>query len=129
MNMMSRYDARRLLQEALGEFAPRWEISEDPTEVTVRDPHHWLSGIGTFGVTIRDRATGATKVLGRRNGPEQTATFHRGLSGLVLEAYCEGSRDPMMRYLQEIGIADAATVTVSRSFAVGASRMLAALRH
>ena len=59
MSMISRVEARRLLQEALEEFAPRWEISADPIEMTIRDPYHWLSGIGTFGVTLRDRATGA----------------------------------------------------------------------
>jgi len=127
MSMISRVEVRRLLQEALEEFAPRWEISADPIEMTIRDPYHWLSGIGTFGVTLRDRATGATKVLGRRSGPEKTATFHRGLSALVLEAYCDGSRDPIVRYLQEIGIADANVMT--RPLALASSRMFAALRY
>ena len=103
--MISRDDARRLLQLALEEFAPQWEICADPSQVTIRDPHHWLSGIGTFGVTLRERATGTRKVLGRRSGAEEGATFHRGISGLVLEAYGDGSRDPIRRYLQEIGAA------------------------
>jgi hypothetical protein len=125
--MISRDEARRLLQLALDEFAPQWKISADPIEMTIRDPHHWLSGIGTFGVTLRDRATGATKVLGRRSGPEAAATFHRGLSGLVLEAYGDGSRDPIRRYLQEIGVAEA--TVASRLFALGSARTFTALRR
>ena len=104
--MISRDEARRLLQLALDEFASQWEISADPTEVTIRDPHHWLSGIGTFGVSLRERTTGSVKVLGRRTGPEAGATFHRGISGMVLQAYLEGSTDPIRRYLGEIGVAD-----------------------
>jgi hypothetical protein len=122
--MISRHDARRLLQLALEEFAPQWEISADPTAVTIRDPHHWLSGIGTFGVTLRERSTGSMKVLGRRSGPEEDATFHRGISALVLEAYGDGSSDPMRRYLQEIG---AATIPVPR-LSKGALRTFTATR-
>jgi hypothetical protein len=103
--MIGRDDARRLLQLALDEFAPRWEIAADPVEVTIRDPHHWLSGIGTFGATLRDRTTGSVRVLGRRTGPEVGAAFHRGISGMVLEAFLEGSADPIQRYLREIGVA------------------------
>ena len=106
--MISRDHARRLFQLALEEFAPQWEVTADLTEVTVRDPHHWLSGIGTFGATLRERATGTTKVLGRRSGPEESTTFHRGISGLVLEAYFDGSTDPIRRYLAEIGVVDTA---------------------
>ena len=102
--MISRDEARRILQLALEEFAPQWEICADPSPVTIQDPHHWLSGIGTFGVTLRERATGTMKILGRRSGPEERATFHRGISGLVLEAYGDGSSDPIRRYLQEIGV-------------------------
>ncbi len=125
--MISRDEARRLLQLALDEFAPQWEISADPIEMTIRDPHHWLSGIGTFGVTLRDRATGAMKVLGRRSGPEAAVTFHRGLSGLVLEAYGDGSRDPIRRYLQEIGVAEA--TGASGLFGLGSARTFTALRR
>ncbi len=103
--MISRDDARRLLRLALEEFAPQWEICADPKPVTIQDPHHWLSGIGTFGVTLCERTTGTMKVLGRRSGPEEGATFHRGISVLVLEAYGDGSSDPIRRYLQEIGAA------------------------
>ena len=102
--MVPREDAQRLFERALQEFAPDWEISGELVEVTLRDLHHWLSGIGTFGVTLRDRTTGGLKVLGRRTGPED-ATFHRGISFVVLEAYAERSTDPIWRYLQEIGVA------------------------
>jgi hypothetical protein len=104
--MISRDEARRLLRQALEEFAPQWEIVADPAEVTIRDPHHWLSGIGTFGAKLRERTTGSVKVLGRRTGSEEGATFHRGISGLVLEAYLDGSSDPIRRYLHEIDVAD-----------------------
>jgi hypothetical protein len=103
--MITREEARRLFRLALETFAPGWEIVADLTEVTLREPQHWLSGIGTFGATVRDRATGAVKVLGRRHGPEPNATFHRGISRLVIEAYGEGTHDPIHRYLHEIGVA------------------------
>ena len=122
--MISRDEARRLFQLALEEFAPQWEICTNPSPVTIQDPHHWLSGIGTFGVTLRDRATGTMKVLGRRSGPEAGATFHRGISGLVLEAYGDGSRDPIRRYLHEIGAAGA-TVPPGRSAKSGLRSFLA----
>jgi hypothetical protein len=106
--MIDREDARRLFRLALRDFAPRWEICADLTEITIRDPHHWLSGIRTFGATLRDPATTTLKVLGRRRGPEEGATFHRGISGPVLEAYLDGSPDPIRRYLQEIDVVDPA---------------------
>lgn len=124
--MMSRNDARRLFQLAIEEFAPQWEITTDLTEVTIRDPHHWLSGIGTFGATLRERATGATKVLGRRGGLDEGATFHRGISGLVLEAYFDGSTDPIWRYLAEIGVVD--TTTPPRRLTPGILRAFTASR-
>jgi hypothetical protein len=103
--MISPEAARRLFRTALERFASPWEISSDLAEVTVRDPNHWLSGIGTFGATLRDPATGAVKILGRRWAPDEGATYHRGISGLVLEAYLEGTTDPLRRYLEEIGVA------------------------
>lgn len=102
--MISREDARRAFGLALRDLAPRWEVCVDLTEVTIRDPHHWLSGVGTFGATLRDPASGRLKVLGRRHGPEEGATFHRGVSGLILEAYLNGTVDPVWRYLAEIDV-------------------------
>lgn len=102
--MLSREDARRLLTLALGELAPEWEIVGECAQLTYRDPQHWLSGIGTFGATLRHRTTGALKVLGRRSGPEPNATFHRGVSFLVLEAYARRNLDPIGRYFEEVGL-------------------------
>lgn len=103
--MLPREDAHRLLTLALTEMAPDWELIGECVEVTVRDPDHWLSGIGTFGALLRHRATGVVKVLGRRAGREPNATYHRGISFLVLEAYGERTLDPIRRYLEEVGLA------------------------
>lgn len=103
--MLPRDSAHDLLVRALAEFAPEWEPATEVVEVTIRDPNHWLSGIGTFGATLRSRATGEIKVLGRRGAPDTATTYHRGISFLVLEAYAERNLDPIRRYLQEIGIA------------------------
>ncbi len=105
--MVPREEASRLFALALKEFAPDWEIVDALTEVTIRDRHHWMSGIGTFGATLRHRVTGAVKILGRRAGGAAGASYHRGISFLVLEAYNERNTDPMWRYLQEVGVAEA----------------------
>ncbi|OLC16507.1 MAG: hypothetical protein AUH29_05005 [Candidatus Rokubacteria bacterium 13_1_40CM_69_27] len=103
--MLAREDAHRLLLRVLSEFVPEWELVGEVAEVTIRDPEHWLSGIGTFGVTLRHRHSGALKVLGRRAGLGGDATYHRGISFLVLEAYADRNTDPIRRYLQEVGVA------------------------
>lgn len=103
--MLAREDAQRLFLRVLSEFAPEWELVGDVGEVTIRDPEHWLSGIGTFGVTVRHRRTGALKVLGRRAGLGTEVSYHRGISFLVLEAYADRNTDPIRRYLQEVGVA------------------------
>lgn len=103
--MLLREDAERLLGLALQEFAPDWEIIGPVTEVTIRDANHWLSGIGTYGTTLRNRRTEAIKVLGRRGG-EEPASYHRGISYLVLEAYGDRNTDPIWRYLQELSVAE-----------------------
>ncbi len=102
--MLTRDDAQRFMVGVLGEFAPDWEPISEVAEVTAQDPNHWLSGAGTFGVILRHRTTHALKVLGRRSGP-QPATYHRGISHLVLQAYNDRNTDPVRRYLEEIGIA------------------------
>ncbi len=102
--MLTRDDAQRFLVGALAEFAPDWEPMSDVTEVTGQDPNAWLSGVGTFGVILRHRATNALKVLGRRAGP-QPATYHRGISHLVLQAYSDRNTDPVRRYMEEVGLA------------------------
>jgi hypothetical protein len=106
--MLSRAQAHQLFGQALSEFAPDWKPAADLVEVTVHDPHHWLSGIGTFGVMLQHRTTGALKILGRREGAGPGASYHRGISFLVLEAYGERNVDPIFRYLQEVGVASPA---------------------
>lgn len=106
--MLSALEAQTLFSRALSEFAHEWESIVPVTEVTIRDPDNWLSGIGTFGTTLRNRSTGAIKVLGRRNGGAAGATYHRGISHLVLQAYGERNTDPVCRYLEELGIAPTA---------------------
>lgn len=103
--MLARGDVERLLSTVLRELAPDWELCGECAEIIVRDPQAWLSGVGTFGATLRHRSSGALKVLGRRAGPEPNATFHRGISFLVLEAYAARNLDPIRRYLDEIGLA------------------------
>jgi hypothetical protein len=105
--MLTRDEAHGLLRRALGEFAPEWDSMGSVNEVTSQDPDNWLSGIGTFGVTLQHRRSGSVKVLGRRTGPASSAsvTYHRGISFLVLQAYRERNTDPVQRYLDEIGIA------------------------
>lgn len=111
--MLHRDHALSLLRAALREFAPEWEIVGECTEVTLRNPDHWLSGIGTFGGMLRHAPTGALKILGRRAGGEPNAAYHRGVSFLVLEAYAERNTDPIRRYLDELGILPV-TSTASR---------------
>lgn len=103
--MLSRDEAQEIFRRVLTEFAPEWEPIGPLTEVTTRDPHHWLSGIGTFGVMLQHRGTGAIKSLGRREGAGPGVTYHRGVSFVVLEAYGERNTDPIRRYLEEIGVA------------------------
>src|SRR6266478_6361410 len=94
----------RLFQLALVEFAPDWEISGACTELSLHRAEHWASGLGTFGLVLHDRVTGATKVLGRRTGELPNATYHRGISYRVLEAYADRITDPIRRYFEEIGV-------------------------
>jgi hypothetical protein len=103
--MLSREEAENLFHRVLAEFAPDWGSMGPLSEVTTRDPQHWLSGIGTFGAMIQHRGTGAVKVLGRRAGAGPGVSYHRGVSFLVLQAYSERNTDPIRRYLEEIGVA------------------------
>jgi hypothetical protein len=104
--MLSRHDAERVFRRILSEFASDWQPVGQITEVSVRDPEHWLSGNGTFGIMLQHRATGTVKVLGRRAGAGPRATYHRGISFAVLEAYEQRNTDPILRYLDEIGLVD-----------------------
>ncbi len=103
--MLCREDADRLLTMALREMAADWELQGPCAELSIRDPLAWVSGMGTFGATLRHRSTGSLKVLGRKAGPEPNASFHRGISFLVLEAYAARNLDPIRRYFDEVGLA------------------------
>lgn len=94
----------RLFQLALVEFAPDWEIAGESAELSLHNPEHWVSGLGTFGLILRSRGTGSVKVLGWRTGEIKNATYHRGISYRVLEAYADRITDPIRRYFEEIGI-------------------------
>jgi len=113
--MLTRDEAESLLQSVLDEFAPEWDSMGPVNEVTTRDPEHWLSGIGTFGVMLQHRRSGTVKVLGRRAGSVSgsSVSYHRGISFLVLKAYGERNTDPVRRYLDEIGIATHPTHSLS----------------
>jgi hypothetical protein len=100
--------AQRLIEMAVAEFAPEWEVVGDCTELTVREPDDWMSGSGSYGVTLRNRATGALKLVGKRRAQHGTAGCSRGVSFRVLEAYGERNTDPIVRFLQEIGLAHGA---------------------
>lgn len=95
---------QRLFQLALIEFAPDWEIAGVVAELSLHNPEHWVSGLGTFGLILRSRPTGSIKVLGWRTGEISNATYYRGISYRVLEAYADRITDPMRRYFEEIGI-------------------------
>ena len=95
---------QRLFQLALVEFAPDWEISGVCAELSLHNPDHWVSGLGTFVLILRNRATRRIKVLGWRTGEIPKATYHRGISYRVLEAYADRITDPVRRYFEEVGV-------------------------
>jgi hypothetical protein len=95
---------QRLFQLALVEFAPDWELAGPCSELSLHNAEHWVSGLGTFGLVIRNRVTGGAKVLGWRKGELPRATYHRGISYRVLEAYADRITDPIRRYLEEVGV-------------------------
>ena len=96
---------QRLVELALAEFAPEWQITGLCSELSLHDPDHWVSGLGTFGLVLRNRNSRAAKVLGWRNGDFRQASYHRGISYRVLEAYADRITDPIRRYFEEIGLA------------------------
>lgn len=101
--MLAPSQAQVLFERALVELAPDWSVTAPCEELALHHPDHWPSGIGTFGFTLHHRAAEPAKVLGRRSGGGSGATYHRGVSYRVLEAYADGVRDPIRRYLEEIG--------------------------
>jgi hypothetical protein len=101
--MLTSEQAQRLFELAVNEFAPDWAIDGRGAELSLNNPDHWPSGIGTFGFVVRHRITGITKVLGWRRSSDTAAHHYRGVSFRVLEAYADRNTDPIKRYLQEIG--------------------------
>jgi len=106
--MLLREQAQRLFELALAEFAPDWHAASACIELSLHEPEHWVSGLGTFGFVLRNRRTGAAKILGWRTGELRNATYHRGISYRVLEAYAERMVDPIRRYFEEVGVASPA---------------------
>ncbi len=95
---------QRLLELALAEFAPEWQVASGCTELSLNNPDHWVSGLGTFGLVLRNRQSRSAKILGWRNGDFMNATYHRGISYRVLEAYADRITDPIRRYFEEVGL-------------------------
>src|SRR5439155_692640 len=80
---------QRLVELALAEFAPEWQVTGLCSELSLHNPEHWVSGLGTFGLILRNRQNRSAKVLGWRSGDFRSATYHRGISYRVLEAYAD----------------------------------------
>jgi len=95
---------QRLVELALAEFAPEWQVTGLCSELSLHNPDHWVSGLGTFGLILRNRQSRSAKVLGWRSGDFRGATYHRGISYRVLEAYADRITDPIRRYFEEIGL-------------------------
>src|SRR5215467_15100658 len=95
---------QRLVELALAEFAPEWQVTGLCSELSLHNPDHWVSGLGTFGLILRNRQSRSAKVLGWRTGDFRGATYHRGISYRVLEAYADRITDPIRRYFEEIGL-------------------------
>jgi hypothetical protein len=95
---------QRLVELALAEFAPEWQVTGLCSELSLHNPDHWVSGLGTFGLILRNRQSRSAKVLGWRSGDFRSATYHRGISYRVLEAYADRITDPIRRYFEEIGL-------------------------
>ena len=55
---------QRLVELALAEFAPEWQVTGLCSELSLHNPDHWVSGLGTFGLILRNRETRSAKVLG-----------------------------------------------------------------
>ena len=78
---------QRLVELALAEFAPEWQVTGLCSELS-----------------LHNRQNRSAKVLGWRSGDFRSATYHRGISYRVLEAYADRITDPIRRYFEEIGL-------------------------
>ena len=63
---------QRLVELALAEFAPEWQVTGLCSELSLHNPDHWVSGLGTFGLILRNRQNRSAKVLGWRTGGATT---------------------------------------------------------
>src|SRR5262249_60763373 len=85
---------QRLVELALAEFAPEWQVTGLCSELNPHNPDHWGSGLGTFGLVLRNRKTRIAKGLRWRTGDFRSASYHRGISYPVLEAYAGPHNGP-----------------------------------
>src|SRR6266849_1837251 len=95
---------QRLVELALAEFAPEWQVTGLCSELSLHNPDHWVSVLWTFVLILRNRQSKNAKVLGWHSGDFRSATYHRGISYRVLEAYADRITDPIRRYFEEIGL-------------------------
>lgn len=117
--------ASTIFGRGLAEFAPDWEITHS-CEVNQGNPDEWPSGLGTFGFIIRHEPSGISKILGKRKDRLSDASFHRGVSFRILEAYEGGFTEPLSRYLIEIGAVKDSSVstTANNVFPIGPAARL-----
>src|SRR5262249_41575358 len=95
---------QRLVELALAEFAPEWQVTGLCSELSLHNPDHWVSGLGAFGLILRNRQNRKAKVLGWASGGFRSASYHPGLSYRRLESYADRLTDPIRRYFEEIGL-------------------------
>src|SRR5262249_56145056 len=92
---------QRLVELALAEFAPEWQVTGLCSELNLHNPEHWVSGLGTFGLVLRNRKSRAAKVLGWRTGDFRSPSYHPGTSDPRLETYAHPIPDPILPSLQQ----------------------------
>jgi len=75
---------------------------------------------GSTGLNLPLMLRAIAKVLGWRSGDFRSATYHRGISYRVLEAYADRITDPIRRYFEEIGLLMPGRVSTRSSQATAA---------
>src|SRR2546426_1482909 len=93
---------QRLVELALAEFAPEWQGTGLCSELSLHNPDHWVSGLGTFGLILRNRQSRSAQVLRWRSGDLRSATHHRRISYRGLETDADPITDPIRPHFQEI---------------------------
>lgn len=91
-----REDPQMLLEAALRELAPAWKIVSWPVSAP--------DGREEWRVILRHRISGHLKLLGGL-GDHDPGGRPRGLAAWVVEAYRLGNREPLGRYLEDVGVA------------------------